>query len=242
MQLYSAERRTLQTLASGAEAQLIIESKTLMGFQIHLVEQWLCDRSRRFKCVTVYTNNQNHLLKVTLIKFNQHHLTENSDIRSAIEEFRSARLFSVGEGQIYIYSLATLPVHLNLVRIDDGDYERHIRNAQLSINLKRLSVCGKTLSMAIPGSDVQNNFYRQYKVTSKFGISICFDLISVVQMSLAVFGFLDISVCDGFVCNSTLAALQNFHDRWAQLDFQVYLSHYRILIVAMQLLLLNYLH
>ncbi|CAO3683136.1 unnamed protein product [Rhizopus stolonifer] len=62
-----AERRKALYIAATCGLTVVEEQCQLVGYQIYIVEQWVCDRNIDSNVVKVFTGDKSHVIQVTVI-------------------------------------------------------------------------------------------------------------------------------------------------------------------------------
>ncbi|CAG8472679.1 9094_t:CDS:10, partial [Scutellospora calospora] len=218
-----SERETLITLAKKCDAQVIIYEETLEGYQLYIVEQWVCDR-KPYNTVTVFTGDPTHKIKVCVIlieeeKF-QIYPREIEILFSSLEEDMT-RLKDTKLGTIFVTNLSTFPSSLSTILVTEGDYNAHYPQFRLNLNLRRIGCSGKTALSLKPQTEVQKQkFFQLYsvpeKIPEKIFESAVLQLVKYVQVALhLIFDFPQIYI-DGLLCNITESYLKEFKNEHAR--------------------------
>ncbi|KAI8589381.1 hypothetical protein BDZ88DRAFT_418655 [Geranomyces variabilis] len=234
----SAERTTLHSLASHAASpspsaspqhsaahhlSLTATDIPLAGYQIHTNVDWVVNRDRLFKTFAVYTGRPDHVAVVSVAEFGA--AGEDDRIRKAFGAFERDQLKMVdtGIGVLMIgnpewFSKASSPC----ITVPDGDYDRHLPDLLVNINLRRLG-CGERslLSYRPPPQAVCDKFYRVtgIQATEETSLAACvLGLGALVHHALYLLALLPLDLIDGLMCDSTQAALQEFYNEFGPFD------------------------
>ncbi|GAN05252.1 conserved hypothetical protein [Mucor ambiguus] len=204
-------------MAATCGLSVIEEQQELRGYQIYIVEQWVCDRSVDSNVVKVFTGDENHIIQVAVIAIST---AELQHPRPQIQTFLNvgAHLKSKPTplGEILLTNPGELPFDMDMVLIRDGDYDKWVNQAYVNINLRRTNCTGRSsLNLRPPNPASEEKFRSLYKIadTVHFQDAVI-NLVSLVQIALYLFKLLDKDYIDGLICNETTNALWTFYTKY----------------------------
>ncbi|KAI7892000.1 uncharacterized protein EV154DRAFT_201901, partial [Mucor mucedo] len=212
-----AERSKSLHIAATCGLSVISEQQVLTGYQIYIVEQWVCDRNIGSNVVSVFTGDENHTIHVAVIAISTAELQHpRPQIQSLLNTNADLKLKPTPLGEIQLTDPSELPFDMDMVLIPDGDYDHWIRQAHVNINLRRTNCTGRSsLNLRPPNPASEEKFRSLYKIAD----SVPFDdavlrLVTLVQIALYLFKLLDKDYIDGLICNQTNAALWTFYTKY----------------------------
>ncbi|ORX87512.1 hypothetical protein BCR32DRAFT_264276 [Anaeromyces robustus] len=216
MKLCMLEINSVYELMKENNSILIKENSLyLEGFQSYIILDWVTDRTRFCKTITVYTGNPEHKIHVCSVSF----LSPNKEDYNGIIE----RLFKQYEKDkakpkslennniIMVTDLISFPTSLTTLPLTDGDYECHKLPLYININLKQFGCSGRgILTLKEPSDSQKNKFYQLFDIHTSvpFNFAIL-ELGKIIQMSLYFLGMLQVPNCDdGLICDETIKAIR----------------------------------
>ncbi|KAI9280518.1 hypothetical protein BY458DRAFT_500912 [Sporodiniella umbellata] len=213
-----AERKKALAIAAACRLTVVEEQCQLVGYQIYIVEQWLCDRKVDSNVVKVFTGDRHHIIQVAVIAIAT---TELQHPRPQIQSFLNGgdsnlRLKSTPLGDIVLTDPSELPFEMDMVLIPNGDYDQWLKQAYVNINLKRANCTGRSsLNLQPPNPASEEKFRSLYKIADAVDFQeAVINLVWMVQISLYLFNLLDQEYIDGLLCNETIHALGSFYTHY----------------------------
>ncbi|KAL1916921.1 uncharacterized protein VTP21DRAFT_5118 [Calcarisporiella thermophila] len=220
------ERRRMLRLAQQLGLHVHFEETWLTGFQIYIVEQWVVDRTSFCNTVKVFTGDSSHKIKVCSVSLAPD--VDNTNLPREAEKLLSdmdlkglAKPKMTKLGTIMVSNLTNFPSSLNIVLVPDGDYEEHITECYVNLNLRRLRCTGRSAFSLNPPNNAQKDKFRQLYSTSEhinFQYSVM-ELVTLAQIALNLFGHFRSSWIDGLLCDATLEALRSFYNEQGSFEF-----------------------
>ncbi|KAI7901770.1 uncharacterized protein BX663DRAFT_455949, partial [Cokeromyces recurvatus] len=212
-----AERKRALQMAATCGLSVIEEQKELRGYQIYIVEQWVCDRKVPSNVVKVFTGDENHVIQVAVIAIST---AELQHPRPQIQTFLNlgAHLKSKPTplGEILLTNPGELPFDTDMILIPDGDYDKWIKKVYVNINLRRTNCTGRSSLNLRPLNPASEEKFRSlYKIADAVHFEdAVINLVSLVQIALYLFNLLDKDYIDGLICNETTNALWSFYTKY----------------------------
>jgi hypothetical protein len=195
---------------------VIHELSTLLKYQIYVVEQWLTDRKRFSKTVTVYTGGSQHEIKVCVLNIQYDGITPFSKEAEAVfarlyED--KCRAMETHLGRILVTELRRFSSAYNLIHVPDGDYDAHVPDLVISMNLRRLGCSGRSqVALTYPNA-AKTKFLQTYKINVNVPFETAIlEFVSIIQSILIIFGLLPRIFNDGLLCDNTLSAMKKFRE------------------------------
>ncbi|RIB23137.1 hypothetical protein C2G38_2242876 [Gigaspora rosea] len=216
-----SERENIITLAQKCGVQVISKEEILEGYQLYIVEQWVCDR-RPYNTVIVFTGEPTHKIKVCVIYIEEEKLQSEKypekleTLFLNLEEDKT-RLKDTNLGTIFVTNLSSFSSSLSTILVTDGDYDEYYPQFCLNLNLRRISCSSKTALSLKPPTEVQKQkFFQIYSVPEKISLEFAvLQLVKYVQTALyLIFGFPK-NFVDGLLCNVTESCLREFKNEHA---------------------------
>ncbi|RUS26124.1 hypothetical protein BC938DRAFT_471196 [Jimgerdemannia flammicorona] len=220
------ERTKILQLAHNVGLQIVQKDALLEGYQVYLVEQWVCDRDRPYKTVKVFTGDPHHKIRVCVIRIED--VRDSSpalkDLLREMEKDVASRMkpvLTTDTGNIMVTDPSNFSSNLDMVLVPDGDFEKHIQAFCVNVNLRRTQCGGRSaLNLSNPTDAQQDKFRMLYKIA---GDAMCFndsvlELVQLAQTSLHIFDLLPVEYIDGLICDKTTTALENFYKQLGPSD------------------------
>ncbi|KAJ8660005.1 hypothetical protein O0I10_004232 [Lichtheimia ornata] len=216
-QFVFVERKKALHLAESCGLGIVKEEAYLYGYQIYIIEQWLCDRSITSNTIKVFTGNQQHSIKVCVLSISTAELQHpRPEIQAFFNASAPLKLKHTGLGEIMLTDPSELPCDMDMVLVPDGDYDKWINQAYVNINLRRTNCTGRSaLNLNKPNPASEEKFRSIYKIadTVPFEIAVI-NLVTVAQVALYLFNLLKRDYIDGLICNETSKAFWEFYTRY----------------------------
>ncbi|CAO0802412.1 unnamed protein product [Mucor circinelloides] len=212
-----AERKRALQMAATCGLSVIEEQQELRGYQIYIVEQWVCDRKVDSNVVKVFTGDESHIIQVAVIAIST---AELQHPRPQIQTFLNAGAHLKSKptplGEILLTNPGELPFDMDMVLIRDGDYDKWVNQAYVNINLRRTNCTGRSsLNLRPPNPASEEKFRSLYKIADTVNFQdAVINLVSLVQIALYLFKLLDKDYIDGLICNETTHALWTFYTKY----------------------------
>ncbi|CEP17499.1 hypothetical protein [Parasitella parasitica] len=212
-----AEKKRALEMAATCGLSVISENQQLRGYQLYMVEQWVCDRKSVSNVIKLFTGDQNHIIQVAVIAISaaelQHPRPEIQRFLNAGAHFKSK---PTPLGEIVLTNTGVMPIDMDMILVDDGDYDKWVNQAYVNINLRRTNCTGRSsLNLQTPNSASEEKFRSLYKIADAVDFQkAVINLVSLVQIALYLFKLLDRDYIDGLLCDATTNALWTFYTRY----------------------------
>ncbi|KAF8306479.1 hypothetical protein DL93DRAFT_215888 [Clavulina sp. PMI_390] len=209
------------------DIEIVETGVELIGYQTFLVEQWLVDRSKIVRTVTIFTGSPKDRISVSVLGPAPNVSEEAAEalFQKTLLEFRrdSARPKETEHGVIMTTSLGSFRSDLNIVHVPTGEALPVLDDLFVNINLGRLGASGRiALSLDEPSLSSKEKFLQMYGIPETSGTlgnraaftSTMLELVRAVQSALSIFGLYSLAADerDGLVCNSTVEGMQKWVD------------------------------
>ena len=213
----ACERGAFNSLAlQDPNMDVIEEANTLQKYQIYVVEQWLTDRKRFSKTVTVYTGVVQHEIKVCVLDIEYDGLTsfskEVETVFARLQEDK-CRAMETPLGRILVTELRRFSSAYNLIHIPDGDYDAHVPDLVIAVDLRRLGCSGRSQLALTYHDAAKAKFLQTYKINASIPFEMAvLEFVSIIQSILVLFGLLSRIFNDGLLCDNTLSAMKKLRE------------------------------
>ncbi|KAI8136531.1 hypothetical protein BJV82DRAFT_639864 [Fennellomyces sp. T-0311] len=216
-QFVFVERKKTLQLAESCGLGVVEEEAFLVGYQIYIIEQWLCDRSIASNSIKVFTGDQTHYIKVCVIRISAAELQHpRPEIQAFFKTHTPLKLKPTPHGEIMLTDPSELPFDMDMVLVPDGDYDNWINQAYVNINLRRTNCTGRSaLNLRKPNPASEEKFRSIYKIADTVPFeSAVINLVRVAQIALYLFNLLKKEYIDGLICNETTNAFWQFYKNY----------------------------
>lgn len=183
----------------------------LEGYELYVVEQWVCSRTHPTFTICTYTGDSSHviLVNVLAIPLDQSLWSKRLKIYLDAVSQSYAREKETPLGMMLVTNLSGLPSALNVVAVPGGDVKRHREDFIVNENLKRMGCAGRAaLSLQYPQTSTINKFHQMYKTSEKIPVySSVMEIVRFCQLALVLYGKLESAYSDGLLCDITEKAI-----------------------------------
>ncbi|OBZ89629.1 Protein STB2 [Choanephora cucurbitarum] len=204
-------------MAATCGLSVIEEQQELRGYQIYIVEQWVCNRKIDSNVVKVFTGDENHVIQVAVIAISTAELQQpRPQIQAFLNVGSHLKYKPTPLGEISLTNPGELPFDMDMVLVPDGDYDKWIKRTYVNINLRRANCTGRSsLNLRPPNPASEEKFRSLYRIadTAKFEDAVI-NLVSLVQIALYLFDLLHRDYIDGLICDETTAAFWEFYTKY----------------------------
>ncbi|AMD20881.1 HDR139Cp [Eremothecium sinecaudum] len=200
------------------------KERSLVGFDIYIVEQWVQGR-KPANVVASYTGNEKDIIygmEVMLpddFSMWPHQLNEYY-----LHVRKVCVLKDLDENtSIFVTELSQFPSSLRLLHVECGDVKEVWFNYKVNFNLKRLKCSGRSvLFLSEPPAASFGKFLELYKIamvnTEQAKKSVVV-LVMFAQITLSYFNLLGQNFKDGIFCEYTVQALDNWWLKYGTIYF-----------------------
>ncbi|DAA78087.1 TPA_exp: putative Sin3 complex subunit (Stb2) [Trichophyton benhamiae CBS 112371] len=190
---------------------------SISGYQVYIVEQWVCSRAHPTFVINTYTGDKSHtvIAGVLSVPTDEKKWSERMRVYfNAMDQFHTRKQES-SFGTVMVTNLSTFPSMLTTIPVQDGDVGLHLDDFIVNENLKRLGCSGRAgLTVKPPAADTQAKFHQLYQTCDKIELNTSVkELIRFCQLALVMFLKLAPEYADGLLCNHTERAI---HEWWAE--------------------------
>lgn len=197
----------------------------LEGYELYIVEQWVCSRKHPTFVIATYTGDASHSIHVGVLGVPANKEEWSPRLRlyfQASSEFQ-ARPKETPLGMLMVTNLSNFPSALTVISVPEGDVRKHREDFIVNENLKRLGCSGRSgMSLSAPAGATQAKFSQLYKTSDRVPpCSAVIELVQLCQVALIAFGKLEEEYLDGLLCDMTEKAIA---DWWIEIGSEFYNS------------------
>ncbi|KAJ0161283.1 Protein STB2 [Colletotrichum tanaceti] len=210
-------------LESDPSVTVLERRGVLQGYELYLVEQWACSRKSPTLVIVTYTGDPKHSVVVGVLAVPADESIWSNRLRfyfKAIHQYH-ARPKETPLGDVMVTNLSSFPSALTVIPVPEGDIRTHRQAFIVNENLKRLGCSGRSgMNLSDPTPATQAKFYQLYRTSEKvpFAQSVV-ELVKLCQVSLFMFGKLDMEYIDGLLCDKTEESIGNW---WTEIGAESY--------------------
>ncbi|KAL0090556.1 hypothetical protein J3Q64DRAFT_1847368 [Phycomyces blakesleeanus] len=208
------ERKRVLTIAATCGLGIVSEKEELQGYQIYIVEQWMCDRTMPSNTVKVFTGDPTHKIDVCVIAMTSADLQHpRPEIKPFFDTGMPLKFKSTPQGDITLTDPSELPYDMDMVLVPNGDFDGWVKQAYVNINLRRSNCTGRSaLNLRKPNPASEEKFRSIYKISDAVHFEdAVINLVILAQIALYLFKLLPRDYIDGLVCNDTINAFREFY-------------------------------
>ncbi|KAM3516376.1 hypothetical protein MY11210_000135 [Beauveria gryllotalpidicola] len=202
----------------------VVERQTfLSGYELYLVEQWICSRKSPTLVVVTHTGDDKDRISAGILAIPDDNKLWSTRLQlyfKAANQYH-ARPKETGMGQLLVTNLSNFPSSLTVIPVPDGDIRRHRQTFFVNEDLKRMGCAGRSgLTLTEPPEATRSKFYQLYKTSERipFAQSVT-ELVKLCQVALYLFHKLEPEYIDGLLCDITEAAIG---DWWTEIGAEHY--------------------
>ncbi|KAK0734826.1 hypothetical protein B0T26DRAFT_746685 [Lasiosphaeria miniovina] len=202
---------------------VVARKRVLPGYELYLVEQWVCSRQTPALVIVTYTGDPKHSVVVGVLEAPKDEKDWSQRLRvyfKAIQQYH-ARPKETELGELMVTNLSSFPSALTVIAVPDGDFRRHRQVFIVNEDLKRLGCSGRSgLTLSDPTPATQAKFVQLYKTSDRNTVSdAVLELIKLCQIALFIFGKLEQEYVDGLLCDVTETAISNW---WTEIGSEYF--------------------
>ena len=199
-------------------ANIVSEHVELQGYELYIVEQWACSRDHLTSLITTFSGLPRHKLIVAVVDVPAEQSQWTARLRTYVQAMCKpyTRPNETPFGVLQVTDLGEFPSNLTVINVPNGDFWKCQSLFILNENLKRMRCLGRTgLCLSPPNHTTQGKFRQLYCVNDRVPIQdAVIELVRLCQIALVIFKQLAREYTDGFLCDVTATALQQW---WARI-------------------------
>ena len=205
-------------------ATLVLDRRRrLEGYEIYVVEQWVCSRSHPTFLITTYTGDASRSIMVGVLSVPSDRDSWSPRLKlyfDALEQYH-AKQRDTPLGTIMVTNLSSFPSSLTVIAVPDGDVKKHREDFLVNEDLKRMGCSGRAaINLQPPTSSTVAKFHQLYHTSETAGIyQAVLELVRLCQISLLIYGKLPEVYTDGLLCDLTEKAIREW---WTEIGYYFY--------------------
>ena len=144
--------------------------RRLQGYELYIVEQWICSRVHPTFVITTYTGLEQHSVLVGVLSVPTDEDEWSPRLRvwfKALAKYH-ARRKETPLGTLMVTNLSGFPSALTVVPVPDGDVKGHREDFIVNENMKRMGCSGRAgLNLTPPTGATQAKFVQLYRTSDR---------------------------------------------------------------------------
>ena len=216
--LVFADPAAFRYLEEDPSTTVIERRRRLNGYELYVVEQWLCSRVHPTFVITTYTGLEQHSVIVNVLSVPTNEDAWSPRLRvylKAINKYH-ARKKETPLGTLMVTNLSGFPSALTVIAVPNGDLKSHREGFIVNENLKRMGCSGRAaMQITPPIGATQAKFKELYHTSDQIPVvAAVIELVKLCQTALMLYGKLAPEYADGLLCDVTE---QTVSDWWADI-------------------------
>ena len=194
--------------------EVLDRRRRLQGYELYIVEQWICSRVHPTFVITTYTGLEQHSVLVGVLSVPTDEDQWSPRLRvwfKALAKYH-ARKKETPLGTLMVTNLSGFPSALTVIPVPDGDVRAHREDFFINENMKRMGCSGRAgLNLTQPSAATQAKFNQLYRTSDRitfYGAVI--ELVKLCQVALVLYGKLAPEYADGLICDVTEQAINDW--------------------------------
>ncbi|CAF9925147.1 MAG: hypothetical protein HETSPECPRED_005762 [Heterodermia speciosa] len=191
--------------------------RRLQGYELYIVEQWICSRVHPTFVITTYTGLEQNSVIVGVLSVPTDEDEWSPRLRvwfKALAKYH-ARRKETPLGTLMVTNLSGFPSALTVIPVPDGDPRAHREDFFVNENMKRMGCSGRAgLNLTAPTGATQAKFSRLYRTSDRIPFyRAVIELVKLCQVALVLYGKIAPEYADGLICDVTEQAINDWwHD------------------------------
>lgn len=213
---------------------IVYNEVTIHGFEIYLVENWVAQRKLSSIITSLTGNVQDTIHGVEMVLPSDYtkwppHLQK---YYSELLTFGQPKFIERTQSTLFITNLATIPLSLHILHIENGNLKSVWPNFRVNFNLKALNCLGRSSNLLMePSTACLEKFNHLFKFssyhdnkkgvaipTAQYNYGVIIDISQIVQIALHYYNRYN-QKRDGLLCDYTKAAINNWWIDYGKLYF-----------------------
>ena len=197
--------------------------RRLQGYELYIVEQWICSRVHPTFVITTYTGLEQNSIIVGVLSVPTDEDEWSPRLRvwfKALAKYH-ARGKETPLGTLMVTNLSGFPSALTVVPVPDGDPRAHREDFFVNENMKRMGCSGRAgLNLTPPTAATQAKFSQLYRTSDRIPFyRAVIELVKLCQVALVLYGKIAPEYADGLICDVTEQAI---NDWWNDLGTEYF--------------------
>lgn len=209
----------LVRLLEKSQIRLETARVALRGYRAYFVEQWLAQR-RPGCLILTFTGDQEDTLDAVQLLIAAERPLPGPFVAYLDFLTQLGTPTATDQGVVFITDLADLDAELFFVRCPNNDVRSSYQLYKVNYDLKVLGVASRAATtITSPSSTVETKLKQVFNYPDEVSIEYFVpQMICLTQVCLYYFNLLDLSRCDGLLCDETLAAIERWWEKMARVD------------------------
>ncbi|RCI12999.1 hypothetical protein L249_0194 [Ophiocordyceps polyrhachis-furcata BCC 54312] len=195
----------------------------LHGYELYVVEQWVCSRKSPTLVIATYTGDATHAISVGILAVPVDEALWSPRLRIYMwaAQQHHARPKETNLGELLVTNLSSFPSALTVIAVPNGDFRKYRHLFTVNEDLKRLGCSGRSaMTLTEPSEATQAKFYYLFKTSDRIPLLQSVpELVKLCQIALFLFEKLDSEYIDGLLCDVTESAIG---DWWTEVGAEHY--------------------
>ena len=197
--------------------------RRLHGYELYIVEQWICSRVHPTFVITTYTGLEQNSIIVGVLSVPTDEDEWSPRLRvwfKALAKYH-ARGKETPLGTLMVTNLSGFPSALTVIPVPDGDPRAHREDFFVNENMKRMGCSGRAgLNLTAPTGATQAKFSQLYRTSDRIPFyRAVIELVKLCQVALVLYGKIAPEYADGLICDVTEQAI---NDWWNDLGTEYF--------------------
>ena len=197
--------------------------RRLQGYELYIVEQWICSRVHPTFVITTYTGLEQNSVIVGVLSVPTDEDEWSPRLRvwfKALAKYH-ARRKETPLGTLMVTNLSGFPSALTVIPVPDGDPRAHREDFFVNENMKRMGCSGRAgLNLTAPTGATQAKFSQLYRTSDRIPFyRAVIELVKLCQVALVLYGKIAPEYADGLICDVTEQAI---NDWWNDLGTEYF--------------------
>ncbi|KAF4592041.1 Sin3 complex subunit [Ophiocordyceps camponoti-floridani] len=210
-------------LEEEAEVRIVDRRRILHGYELYVVEQWVCSRTSPTLVIATYTGDASHVISVGVLAVPVDELMWPMRLRIYLRAAQQhhARPKKTKLGELLVTNLSSFPSALTVISVPDGDFRKYRYLFTVNEDLRRLGCSGRSaMTLTEPTEATQVKFYHLYRTSDRIPLlQSVTELVKLCQVALYLFEKLEPEYIDGLLCDVTESAIG---DWWTEVGAEHY--------------------
>lgn len=197
--------------------------RRLEGYELYIVEQWVCSRTHPTFVICTYTGDTSHSILVNVLAVPSDESTWSPRLQVYFQAVTQsyAKEKDTPLGTLMVTNLSSFPATLTVIPIPDGDVRKHKDDFIVNENLKRMGCSGRAgINLQPPQPSTIAKFHHLYRTSESVPLyQSVMELVRVCQIALVMYDKLQPAYADGLLCDVTEKAV---NDWWTDIGTYFY--------------------
>ncbi|PFH59925.1 hypothetical protein XA68_11694 [Ophiocordyceps unilateralis] len=202
----------------------VLERRSVLyGYELYVVEQWVCSRTSPTLVIATYTGDPTHAISVGVLAVPMYEALWPARLRIYMRAAQQhhARPKETDLGELLVTNLSSFPSALTVISVPNGDFRKYRYLFTVNEDMKRLGCSGRSaMTLTEPTEATQAKFYQLFRTSDRIPLlQSVTELVKLCQVALYLFEKLDAEYIDGLLCDVTESAIG---DWWTEVGAEHY--------------------